>query len=89
MDDVSVRKICSAILLGLLLMADDRVVATEEVEVQINQNKLEFPDAQAYIDPATNQIIPIRLVSEALGAQVQWESAKWTVQSLTVAGKFR
>ncbi len=44
----------------------------EMVDVRVNGVVTEFPDAKPYIDENDRTLIPLRFVSEALGADVSW-----------------
>ena len=41
--------------------------------VRVNDRLVSFPDTQPYIDGNSRTMIPVRFVSEALGADVSWE----------------
>lgn len=43
------------------------------IEVLLNAKKIQFPDAKPYQDAQGSVMVPIRFVSEALGAEVGWE----------------
>lgn len=50
--------------------------AGEVVAVYVNGEKVEFPDQQPFVDEATGRTyVPVRFVSEALGARVVWNEA--------------
>ncbi|WP_010247868.1 HAF repeat-containing protein [Acetivibrio cellulolyticus] len=47
-----------------------------ELTVKVNGSEVVFPDAKPYIDKSSNRtLIPIRFVSEKLGAQVTWDGS--------------
>ncbi len=51
--------------------------STDKLEVRVNGHLTQFPDAQPYIDENSRTLIPLRFVTEALGAEVSWnQSAK-------------
>ncbi len=51
--------------------------STDKLEVRVNGHLTQFPDAQPYIDENSRTLIPLRFVTEALGADVSWnQSAK-------------
>lgn len=54
------------------------VAATETVRVTLNGEQIFFPDAQPFIDKRDRVLVPIRFVSEALGATVNWEAENQT-----------
>ena len=46
--------------------------------VRVNASLVEFPDAQPFIDSNDRTLIPVRFVTEALGATVTWEQSTAT-----------
>ena len=70
------KKFLSIILLtGMLLGIGTNVTATEngKVTVMLDGTEVQFPDAQPFIDTRDRTLVPIRFVSEAMGAEVSWE----------------
>ncbi|WP_348621704.1 copper amine oxidase N-terminal domain-containing protein [Paenibacillus polymyxa] len=47
--------------------------STKPIEVLLNAKKIQFPDAKPFQDSNDYVMVPIRFVSEALGAKVGWE----------------
>lgn len=48
--------------------------------VAVDMNQVTFPDAQPYLDSEVNRVrVPIRFVSEQMGAQVEWIQETKTV----------
>jgi len=45
----------------------------------VNGNRVNFPDAEPFIDDNGRTQVPVRFVSEALGAEVSWEGSTKTV----------
>ncbi|CAM2995140.1 stalk domain-containing protein [Paenibacillus sediminis] len=52
----------------------------KQIEVLLNARKIAFPDAKPYQDSSERVKVPIRFVSEALGAKVSWNKSKVTIQ---------
>lgn len=52
-------------------LADTKVKVPE---VRVNGRLVEFPDAQPYYDENNRTMIPVRFVTEALGADVSWST---------------
>ncbi|WP_410771627.1 copper amine oxidase N-terminal domain-containing protein [Fontibacillus sp. BL9] len=52
------------------------------LRVEVNGNKISFPDAQPFVDKSNRVQVPVRFVSEALGAEVGWngQTQKVTVE---------
>jgi peptidoglycan DL-endopeptidase LytE len=46
--------------------------AASIVKVQINDDLVQFPDAQPFIDSTSNLQVPLRFLSEKLGYKVEW-----------------
>jgi len=73
------KKRIITMLLAVLALASSGVVkmqsatAAEPVTVYVNDRKITFPDAPAYIDDNNRTQIPMRFISEALGAKVDWD----------------
>lgn len=57
-------------------------VAEMPLRVLVNGDKVSFPDAQPFIDTNGRTQVPVRFVSEALGAKVDWNGNS---QKVTVA----
>ncbi|PQQ65640.1 hypothetical protein B9R14_01885 [Acetivibrio saccincola] len=49
------------------------------LRVVVNGNRVNFPDAEPFIDDNGRTQVPVRFVSEALGAEVSWEGSIKTV----------
>ncbi|MGW9527561.1 copper amine oxidase N-terminal domain-containing protein [Paenibacillus terrae] len=47
--------------------------SSKPIEVLLNAKKIQFPDAKPFQDENDYVMVPIRFVSEALGAKVGWE----------------
>jgi len=53
--------------------------SAEGVAVTINGEKFAFPDAKPFIDERSRTLVPLRFISEALGAEVAWDGETKTV----------
>ena len=76
------KKFLSVILaVGLLLSIGMTSFADtgEKVTVTLDGTEVFFPDAQPFIDTRDRTLVPIRFVSEAMGAIVDWENDTRTV----------
>jgi hypothetical protein len=47
---------------------------TNTIDIRVNGYLVEFPDTQPYVDKNNRTMVPIRFVSEALGATVDWDN---------------
>lgn len=69
----------AAMLLGLMGNAS----AETPITVKVNGSEIQFPDAHPFIDPSSGRtMIPIRFVSEELGAHVSWNQTTKVVSML-------
>ncbi|WP_342405574.1 stalk domain-containing protein [Brevibacillus sp. FSL K6-2834] len=60
---------------------------SKDIQVKVDNVSVHFPDAKPFIDPSTSRtMIPVRFVSEKLGASVDWDGANQTV-TMTKDGK--
>lgn len=69
--------ICSCVLVGAVLptfVAPSAQAATDtsSVKVQLNDQLLQFPEVQPFIDGEGTLQVPLRVLSEKLGYQVGW-----------------
>ena len=63
------------IFLMVVIMAICMSVSAQgSVKVTLDGNEIFFPDAKPFIDQRDRVLVPIRFVSEALGAFVDWEN---------------
>ncbi|GIO31449.1 hypothetical protein J2TS6_25900 [Paenibacillus albilobatus] len=76
------KKMAPLFMAGVLLLsgglfangsATAAASSTGNIEVLLNAKKIQFPDAKPYQDAQGSVMVPIRFVSEALGAEVDWE----------------
>jgi peptidoglycan endopeptidase LytE len=49
-----------------------QAAAVDTVKIQVNDELVQFPDAQPFIDGSSTLQVPLRLLSEKLGYQVDW-----------------
>lgn len=49
------------------------------ITVYVNKVKVDFPDQEPYVDINGRTLVPVRFVSEALGANVDWDGNQQTV----------
>ncbi len=68
------RKMLTAIL-GMLMMGSSvSVMAQGQVKVRINNEVVSFNEASPFVDSNNRTLVPLRLISEKLGADVKWDS---------------
>jgi hypothetical protein len=76
MNVCNAKKITAAIL-GISILAGSIVwasAADAAIHLNVIQNghKIKFPDTQPYIDENSRTMVPVRFISEQLGADVKW-----------------
>ena len=68
----------TAFILSVAMMAVMGITAiaetSDKVTVTLDGNEIAFPDAQPFVDVRDRTLVPIRFVSEAMGAKVDWEN---------------
>ncbi|MEK3903612.1 MULTISPECIES: copper amine oxidase N-terminal domain-containing protein [unclassified Paenibacillus] len=75
------KKIIALLMTVLLLCSvfPASTYAAQSVRVVVDGSKISFPDAQPFLDKQNRVQVPVRFVSEALGAKVGWTPASKTV----------
>lgn len=83
------KKTLLAISVAVLLQFTASIAnAASPLNVEVNGNVVDFPDARPFIDPKNNRtMIPVRFVSDKLGADVSWDSSLKVV-GIKKSGKF-
>lgn len=57
-----------------LLLSSILVFAQNEINIVLNDRKVDFPDSKPYMDIQSNRIlVPVRFIAEGLGALVEWD----------------
>lgn len=75
MKQLAMTTMASLILTSVIgTVAPVASAATSSVEVLLNARKMSFPDAKPFQDENSAVMVPIRFVSEKLGAKVGWSS---------------
>lgn len=75
------KKVLSALLAVIMAGAMyTPVLAENEISVILDGQKIAFPDAQPFIDVRERTLVPVRFVSEAMGANVGWDGESKTVE---------
>ena len=74
------KKLFSAILYLVLAVSVYTPVSSKGngVSVTLDGTEITFPDAQPFVDVRDRTLVPIRFVSEAMGAKVDWDNATQT-----------
>ncbi|GAA0388129.1 copper amine oxidase N-terminal domain-containing protein [Paenibacillus motobuensis] len=63
-----------SMVLVLVMLSGITSAASSSLRVKLNGEAIAFPDAQPYVDKNNRVQVPVRFVSEALGAKVGWVS---------------
>jgi len=77
-DDLKKTMILLAMIV-LILSLNSIAWAAGEVTVLVDNQKVTFPDQKPYIDGHDRTLVPVRFISEAMGAAVDWEGTTRTV----------
>ena len=72
------KRAVSILLMVVIIIMCVNVSAQTDVKVTLDGNEIYFPDAKPFIDQRDRVLVPIRFVSEALGALVDWENESRT-----------
>lgn len=73
------NKVIKILVVLLTLVVAMPILAAGVMRVVVNGNRVAFPDAQPYMDANNRVLIPVRFVSEELGAKVSWNKETETV----------
>ena len=68
------KRAVSILLMVVIMTMCLNVSAQTDVKVTLDGNEVYFPDAKPFVDERDRVLVPIRFVSEALGAFVDWEN---------------
>lgn len=69
-----------ALILGMMMMSSSiSTLAQSQVKVTINNEQVSFDEAGPFVDRNNRTLVPLRFISEKLGAQVKWDSKAQTV----------
>ena len=71
------RKVFSFVLACVLVFSLCLVAGAASdgtIKLTVDSQQVVFPDAQPYLDSAHRTMVPIRFVTEAMGADVKWDS---------------
>ena len=63
----------------MMILCMPQVFALSQVRVKVNGAQVDFPDAMPYIDTNNRVMVPVRFVSEQLGAKVEWDKVAMRV----------
>lgn len=74
------RMLVIILTIGLILGLVQISSASQDITVLVNNQKVIFPDQKPYIDQNNRTMVPVRFVSEALGANVTWNGQNQTVE---------
>ncbi|WP_369011777.1 copper amine oxidase N-terminal domain-containing protein [Acetivibrio thermocellus] len=81
-----IAKILTIVLIVTFLLSLPTSAVELPIRVVVNGTKINFPDAEPFIDENSRTQVPIRFVGEALGANVSWDGNTKKV-TITLNGK--
>jgi len=64
------------------IFGTDKAQAASDITVYIDGGMITFPDAKPYINSDNRTLVPVRFISEYLGAEVKWDAATRVVTIL-------
>ena len=74
-----ITRMLSLLLVMAMMLSTSAMAASPGPLVRVNGEIVDFPDGQPYVDGHDRAMIPVRFVTEALGASVDWNDAEKTV----------
>lgn len=81
------RKIFFLSILTISVIFSSLIVnAQEDIKVLVNDKQVSFPDVKPFIDENNRTLVPVRFITEELGAKVEWNGEKQEV-SITTANE--
>ena len=66
-------KLLVMMMVAIMSVSIVNVWGNTDVTVKVDGEVIDFPDVKAYIDENGRTMVPVRFVSEALGAEVLWD----------------
>ena len=75
------RILCLVLAMTTLLATGAMAASATDAtgpDVRVNGELVDFPDGQPYVDANSRTMIPVRFVTEALGAKVSWDGPNQT-----------
>ncbi len=74
------RRIALVFMLGIILtFASASLVMASTMSIIVNGNPVDFPDVEPYVNEDNRTMVPVRFISEQLGANVSWDQLNQTV----------
>lgn len=72
------KKVSKIFCIAAFLMVgmNSHPASAEGIHVRVNQEEIKFPDALPYINEDGRTMVPLRFISEQLGANVSWDGQK-------------
>lgn len=68
-------------ILGLVFQPSTLAASSNDIQVTVDGKKIDFPDSKPFLDHQTSRtMVPVRFVSQSLGATVDWDQANQTVK---------
>lgn len=68
------RSVFITLAILVLVLGNTIIFAQNEINIILNDKKINFPDAKPYMDAQAGRVfVPVRFVAEGLGALVEWD----------------
>ncbi|WP_248926564.1 stalk domain-containing protein [Paenibacillus hamazuiensis] len=80
--------VCSMVSLHLSAPAPAKAepLLADDVKVQVNDELVQFPDAEPFVDENSKLQVPVRTMTDKLGYSIDWQKTGEQIK-LTIAGK--
>lgn len=66
------KKVIVVLVLLIIMVFKIAFASSEDIIIKVNGDIVKFPDAQPFINDNGRTLVPVRFVSEKLGANVLW-----------------
>jgi len=76
---LTARLLCIVMFLGIFNLQPPSASADDYIRVFVNDTELVFPDATPFIDKNGRVVVPVRIVAEAMGCDVDWNGETKTI----------
>lgn len=74
------KGVIGAALMAVAITPTAVLANNNDIQVKVDNVSVQFPDAKPFIDKSTSRtMVPVRFVSEKLGATVDWDGTQQTV----------
>ena len=72
--NIKIKQILGVTLIAVCMIQAVPTMALSEIRVRVNGSQVYFPDGKPFIDENSRVLVPVRFVSQQLGAKVNWDA---------------